>query len=60
MSLSTGTDVDLGPLGRARIVRLLGQGGQGIVYEVALANGESLALKWYRPECASAEQLREM
>lgn len=60
MSLSDGTEVDLGPLGRARITHLLGQGGQGFVYEVRLANGEALALKWYRPECASVEQFNEM
>lgn len=60
MSLSDGTEVDLGPLGRARITHLLGQGGQGFVHEVRLANGEALALKWYRPECASMEQFNEM
>jgi DNA-binding helix-hairpin-helix protein with protein kinase domain len=60
MSLPDGTEVDLGPLGRARVVRLLGQGGQGFVHEVELAHGESLALKWYRPGSASAEQLLEM
>ncbi|GEP39479.1 hypothetical protein NPS01_31420 [Nocardioides psychrotolerans] len=60
MSLSNGTEVDLGPLGRARITELLGQGGQGFVFEVRLANGEALALKWYRPECASVEQFNEM
>ena len=60
MSLVDGTEVDLGPLGRARINQLLGQGGQGFVYDVRLANGETLALKWYRPECASVEQFNEM
>jgi DNA-binding helix-hairpin-helix protein with protein kinase domain len=60
MSLPDGTEVDLGPLGRARVVRLLGQGGQGFVHEVRLPHGEALALKWYRPGSASADQFHEM
>ncbi len=61
MSLPDGTEVDLGPMGRARVVRLLGQGGQGFVHEVRLlANGEALALKWYRGDSATVEQFNEM
>ncbi|MCD4524542.1 hypothetical protein [Nocardioides sp. cx-173] len=60
MSLPDGAEVDLGPLGRARVVRLLGQGGQGFVHEVVLGSGEALALKWYRPQSASAGQFHEM
>jgi eukaryotic-like serine/threonine-protein kinase len=41
-----------------RIGRLLGAGTQGLVYEVATSDvGRSLALKWYRPDSASASQL---
>ncbi|CAM3281284.1 hypothetical protein NODU109028_09035 [Nocardioides dubius] len=54
--LSNGTLVDLGVLGPARVTDLIGQGGQGFVYRVQQASGRMLALKWYRPESASAEQ----
>lgn len=60
MVLGEGTEVDLGPLGRARVTGLLGQGGQGYVFEVRRETGEPLALKWYKPESATGEQYQEM
>ena len=60
MVLATGTEVDIGLLGAARITRVIGQGGQGHVYEVTRRSGDALALKWYRPESATAEQYREI
>jgi eukaryotic-like serine/threonine-protein kinase len=60
MVLATDTEVDLGLLGTARINRVLGQGGQGHVYEVRRLSGSRLALKWYRPQCATPEQYREI
>lgn len=60
MVLANGTVVDLGALGDARVVSLIGQGGQGYVYEVARPVGEPLALKWYKKESASREQHDEM
>lgn len=60
MVLANATEVDLGLLGTARVTALLGQGGQGHVYEVQRSSGSPLALKWYRPECATDEQLQEI
>ncbi len=60
MVLAEGVEVDLGPLGRARVTSLLGQGGQGYVFEVRRDTGEPLALKWYKPESATTEQYQEM
>ena len=60
MVLAEGVEVDLGPLGRARVTSLLGQGGQGYVFEVRRESGEPLALKWYKPQSATAEQYDEM
>ncbi|HVK29270.1 MAG TPA: hypothetical protein VM575_13085 [Nocardioides sp.] len=60
MVLAEGVEVDLGPLGRARVMSLLGQGGQGYVFEVRRDSGEPLALKWYKPESATAQQYDEM
>jgi DNA-binding helix-hairpin-helix protein with protein kinase domain len=60
MVLAQGVEVDLGPLGRARVTSLLGQGGQGYVFEVQRESGEPLALKWYKPESATTEQYQEM
>ena len=60
MVLAEGVEVDLGPLGRARVTSLLGQGGQGYVFEVRRDSGEPLALKWYKPESATAQQYDEM
>ncbi|GAA3835146.1 protein kinase domain-containing protein [Nocardioides panacisoli] len=60
MVLGEGTEVDLGPLGHARVTGLLGQGGQGYVFEVRRDTGEPLALKWYKPESATGEQYQEM
>ena len=60
MVLANGTEVDLGALGRARVVSMIGQGGQGYVYEVERPVGEPLALKWYKKESASVEQHDEM
>jgi eukaryotic-like serine/threonine-protein kinase len=56
MLLRTGTTIDLGMLGSARVVRELGQGGQGYVYAVERDEGRPLALKWYKPNCATPEQ----
>ena len=55
------TDVDLGTLGRARVIGLIGQGGEGFVYEVR-RHGTSppMALKWYRPDSATDERLQEI
>lgn len=60
MVLAEGVEVDLGPLGRAWVTSLLGQGGQGYVFEVRRDSGEPLALKWYKPESATAQQYDEM
>lgn len=60
MVLAQGAEVDLGPLGRAQVVSLLGQGGQGYVFEVRRDAGEPLALKWYKPDSATSEQYDEM
>jgi len=54
--LPTGTRVDLRLLGPAVVARELGQGGQGYVYEVHRRDGPTLALKWYKPQCASQAQ----
>ncbi len=56
MLLRRGTQIDLGMLGSASVVRELGQGGQGYVYAVERGDGRMLALKWYKPHCATAEQ----
>jgi DNA-binding helix-hairpin-helix protein with protein kinase domain len=56
MALHAGQDVDLGALGSGRVVRELGQGGQGYVYSIDRGEGRLLALKWYKPHGASAEQ----
>lgn len=70
--LADGARVDLGRLGAARVVRLLGQGGQGFVYEVRTDGtdggsdggsgdgADSFALKWYRPESATRAQYRDI
>jgi eukaryotic-like serine/threonine-protein kinase len=43
------------------IGRLLGAGTQGLVYEVALPGaGRLMALKWYRPDSASAGQFNRI
>ncbi|WP_408898800.1 protein kinase domain-containing protein [Nocardioides sp. R1-1] len=60
MVLAEGVEVDLGPLGRAWVTSLLGQGGQGYVFEVRREAGEPLALKWYKSESATAQQYDEM
>jgi DNA-binding helix-hairpin-helix protein with protein kinase domain len=56
MALHAGMDVDLGTLGSGRVVRELGQGGQGYVYAIDRGEGRLLALKWYKPHGATAEQ----
>jgi DNA-binding helix-hairpin-helix protein with protein kinase domain len=44
-----------------QIGRLLGAGTQGLVYEVATRDvGRILALKWYRPDSASTNQLNRI
>jgi eukaryotic-like serine/threonine-protein kinase len=56
MLLRSGTEIHLGMLGSARVVGELGQGGQGYVYAVERGEGRLLALKWYKPHCATPEQ----
>lgn len=58
--LASGARVDLSILGPATVVRELGQGGQGYVYEVQRSEGPSLALKWYKPQCATTEQYDDL
>jgi DNA-binding helix-hairpin-helix protein with protein kinase domain len=58
--LHSGARVDLRILGPATVTRELGQGGQGYVYEVKRTDGTSLALKWYKPQCASKEQYDDL
>ncbi len=60
MVLANGTEVDLGALGTAEVTSVLGQGGQGYVFEVHRPVGVPLALKWYKPESATPEQYQEM
>ncbi len=60
MVLANGTEVDLGALGRAQVAALLGQGGQGYVFEVRRQTGDPLALKWYKPDSATGDQFREI
>ncbi len=56
MLLHGGTRIDLGILGEAKVGRELGQGGEGYVYEVHREGGRPLALKWYKPQCATPAQ----
>lgn len=56
MLLHSGTRIDLGMLGSARVTRELGQGGQGYVYAVERDEGRVMALKWYKPQSATPEQ----
>jgi DNA-binding helix-hairpin-helix protein with protein kinase domain len=58
--LHSGARVDLRILGPATVVQELGQGGQGYVYEVERSDGTSLALKWYKPQCATKEQYDDL
>ncbi|MGD9998189.1 MAG: serine/threonine protein kinase [Ilumatobacteraceae bacterium] len=52
-----GAVVHLENTGRAaQVVRLLGEGGQGGVYEVTTADRERLAVKWYHPHATTAFQ----
>jgi DNA-binding helix-hairpin-helix protein with protein kinase domain len=60
MVLEADTEVDLGVLGQARVSRVIGQGGQGHVYEVRRSNGAALALKWYKPQVATHQQYQEI
>ncbi|GAA5155048.1 hypothetical protein GCM10023340_39640 [Nocardioides marinquilinus] len=60
MVLANGTEVDLGALGSAHVSSLLGQGGQGYVFEVRRPAGVPLALKWYKPDSATDVQFREI
>lgn len=53
----TGTLVELiGSGQQAHVVRLLGEGGQGSVFELQTTAGERLALKWYHPHTATPAQ----
>jgi DNA-binding helix-hairpin-helix protein with protein kinase domain len=52
-----GAEVELTTSGRrARVTRLLGEGGQGSVYEVAADDGLRYALKWYFTHTATPQQ----
>lgn len=42
------------PLGKMRVNKLIGEGGQGEVYEVTI-NGSKYALKWYKPVMITPE-----
>lgn len=57
--LAVGTVLDLPRHGSSwRVGALLGEGGQGAVYQLEPVSGDGmpLALKWYRPEAAHPEQ----
>lgn len=54
-NLQTGTTLRTSDGTRFKVVRCLGAGGQGEVYEVDL-DGAPHALKWYLPESATPEQ----
>ncbi|MDT9594400.1 hypothetical protein RDV89_15050 [Nocardioides zeae] len=58
--LADGAEIEVARRGRARVVRLIGRGGQGVVHEVRTDDGETLALKWYHPHSATAEQYRDV
>lgn len=51
--LKTGESVQLKSGGTAKVLKKLGEGGQGIVYEVE-CNGKHYALKWYMNNPSSA------
>ncbi|GHV61206.1 hypothetical protein AGMMS49587_04740 [Spirochaetia bacterium] len=52
-----GTKIGLTDSGHAEIVKTLGQGGQGIVYEV-MVSGKPYALKWYTCKLKDAKTFR--
>jgi DNA-binding helix-hairpin-helix protein with protein kinase domain len=54
--LKPGDTVTSNRFGGLRVVDTLGEGGQGWVYRVSTASGGELALKWYKPVAAVAEQ----
>lgn len=54
--LDEGTVLALPGGGRLTVGPLIGEGGQGWVHRVRTGRGESLALKWYRPDIGSAAQ----
>lgn len=58
--LRDGASLDFsGTTSPVRVIRLLGGGGQGQVFEVVYA-GEAMALKWYFPSCLSRDpELKE-
>nr|MDP9337199.1 hypothetical protein [Actinomycetota bacterium] len=54
---ATGDEVYLERTGMpARVGRMLGQGGQGAVFELAAEGHKPLALKWYHPRSATRSQ----
>ncbi|MDR1618487.1 MAG: hypothetical protein LBS06_05495 [Treponema sp.] len=53
-----GSRIGLNGGGEALVVRLLGQGGQGAVYEVTI-NGKPYALKWYTCQLQDRKAFKE-
>ncbi len=56
MTITPGEVIVTDRLGAVRVQRLLGEGGQGRVYEVVAPDGSGMALKWYKPAAAVREQ----
>jgi eukaryotic-like serine/threonine-protein kinase len=61
MSLAVDTVLPVPGGGRLRVVRELGRGGQGIVYEVLDQDQQSFALKWYaRPQRGQHDAIADL
>lgn len=56
MTLMPGVVVPLAEPGQWRVRRWLGEGSQGVVWELAQEDGAALALKWYAPYAATRAQ----
>jgi eukaryotic-like serine/threonine-protein kinase len=55
--ISAGDRIDLARSGRtATLVRLIGEGSQGAVFEAVASDGERLAAKWYLPRSGTEGQ----
>jgi serine/threonine protein kinase len=54
--IRVGTRLTLPSYGELAVIRLIGEGSQGQVFEVRPRDGEPLALKWYLPHTASKQQ----